>query len=516
MNNSLQAFNRKARKLKAARVAEMGDVEALQTQHKPKKSGHVYYPLGCTLSFNPGWEVDVSGGTAGLCAPVERDLFGCYSVAPGPPRFRITSATIRTGIPNVDRPRTIGAMFIWSTRRPDCAHETLTKGAKMNNLVPRYRLTVAFLFTVLFAGALAAATPASLKGLMYVGTIDHKLLILNEDQGSIVGEISLDSVPKTTGIPRTAVLSADKTKLHIVTTLMEVVTVDLVAKKVISSFSLSDGRSSPRMTRGAGGRDFSGLAVDPGGRYLYATVSLTVKELDQFKTEPPQFIQIDLQDKKISKSIPFPKGWDQGFGFAATYKISPDGKLLYVFDDDIVVFEIATLKEVDRIPLATPEFPGASPYRLTANEDPNEPPGEVTTVFTSVDPIVHKETLGLGTINLATRKVDYQPIGPAFPMTGFLLTPDRKLGYSMMVNRTGANREMEWWVWDIPSHSVIKKVAVGARINGRPSISSDGKKLYISGGGPTIEIFDAATLRSEKLVSIDKDPTTNLIVMAGN
>jgi hypothetical protein len=74
--NSLQAFNRKARKLKETRVAEMGDVEALQ--HKTKKHGHVYYPLGCTLGFNPGWEVDVSGGTAGLCAPVERDLFGCY------------------------------------------------------------------------------------------------------------------------------------------------------------------------------------------------------------------------------------------------------------------------------------------------------------------------------------------------------------------------------------------------------------------------------------------------------
>jgi hypothetical protein len=75
--NSLQGFNRKARKLQEARIAEMGDVEALQ-EHKTKKSGHVYYPLGCTLSFNPGWEVDVSGGTAGLCAPVERDLFGCY------------------------------------------------------------------------------------------------------------------------------------------------------------------------------------------------------------------------------------------------------------------------------------------------------------------------------------------------------------------------------------------------------------------------------------------------------
>ena len=33
----------------------------------------------CSLVFSPGWEVDSSGGTAGLCQPVERDLFDCYN-----------------------------------------------------------------------------------------------------------------------------------------------------------------------------------------------------------------------------------------------------------------------------------------------------------------------------------------------------------------------------------------------------------------------------------------------------
>jgi hypothetical protein len=72
---SLQPFNLKARKMEQTRIAETGDVQALQDS---AKAGRVYYPLGCTLSFNPGWEVDVSGGTAGLCQPVERDLFDCY------------------------------------------------------------------------------------------------------------------------------------------------------------------------------------------------------------------------------------------------------------------------------------------------------------------------------------------------------------------------------------------------------------------------------------------------------
>lgn len=74
--HTLRPINRKARRVEEQRMAEEGDVVALQQ----KKSGNdkVYYPMGCTLNFTPGWEVDVSGGTAGLCQPVERDLFDCY------------------------------------------------------------------------------------------------------------------------------------------------------------------------------------------------------------------------------------------------------------------------------------------------------------------------------------------------------------------------------------------------------------------------------------------------------
>ncbi len=77
--STLYALNRKAKKFAQERQVALNDVEALQdNKHHSKKQGRVYYPLGCTLHFSPGWEVDVSGGTAGLCQPVERDLFDCY------------------------------------------------------------------------------------------------------------------------------------------------------------------------------------------------------------------------------------------------------------------------------------------------------------------------------------------------------------------------------------------------------------------------------------------------------
>jgi DNA-binding beta-propeller fold protein YncE len=372
-----------------------------------------------------------------------------------------------------------------------------------------WRFAAAAVAALALSATAFAAVPPSLKGLMYIGTLDQKLLVIKEDSGDIAGEIQLG------GIPRTTVLSADGTKVHIITTKMQVETVDLLTRQVITSFPLADPRSSPRMMRNAGGRSFSGIAVDPGGRYLYTGVQVTVKEIDQYRLDPPQFVTIDLQEKKIAKSIPFPKGYDQGFGFGATYKISPDGKLLYVFDDDIVVFDLSDLHEVDRIALAKPEYPGASPYRLAASDDPNDDPEIVTSIFTSVDPIVHKETIGMAKLNLTTHKVEYKPIGPAFPMVGFMLTPDRKLAYSLMVTKAGANRDTEWWVWDVEKQTVIRKAPVTPRINFRPGMSSDGQTLYLFGGGSTIEFWDANTLQAKRMLYLNKDSTTNLITIAG-
>jgi Quinohemoprotein amine dehydrogenase, gamma subunit len=73
--HSMKPINRKAKKVEAAVVEANGDVQALQ---KRGGEGRIYYPMGCTLNFTPGWEIDASGGTAGLCQPVERDLFDCH------------------------------------------------------------------------------------------------------------------------------------------------------------------------------------------------------------------------------------------------------------------------------------------------------------------------------------------------------------------------------------------------------------------------------------------------------
>ena len=62
----------------AAPVAtDPDDLDVVALESSPGRSGP-HIPLGCSLVFAPGWEVDSTGGTAGLCQPVERDLFDCH------------------------------------------------------------------------------------------------------------------------------------------------------------------------------------------------------------------------------------------------------------------------------------------------------------------------------------------------------------------------------------------------------------------------------------------------------
>jgi Quinohemoprotein amine dehydrogenase, gamma subunit len=87
----LKAVNRKARHIAAQHDGppaalpagadtdgEAMDVVAMQGTQGPRVPDGPHIPLGCSFVFAPGWEVDSTGSTAGLCQPVERDLYDCY------------------------------------------------------------------------------------------------------------------------------------------------------------------------------------------------------------------------------------------------------------------------------------------------------------------------------------------------------------------------------------------------------------------------------------------------------
>ena len=63
----LKPLNEKARDVEAAAEAgELDEVTAMQT-----------VVTGCSITTDPGWEVDMFGQVTGLCQPMEADLYGC-------------------------------------------------------------------------------------------------------------------------------------------------------------------------------------------------------------------------------------------------------------------------------------------------------------------------------------------------------------------------------------------------------------------------------------------------------
>src|ERR1700685_3580055 len=71
----LGAINRKAHRIDDIVTSRREDVVGLQA---PTAAPNTHIPTGCSLSVFPGWEVASVGGTAGLCQPVERDIYDCY------------------------------------------------------------------------------------------------------------------------------------------------------------------------------------------------------------------------------------------------------------------------------------------------------------------------------------------------------------------------------------------------------------------------------------------------------
>jgi hypothetical protein len=101
-------------------------------------------------------------------------------------------------------------------------------------------------------------------------------------------------------------------------------------------------------------------------------------------------------------------------------------------------------------------------------------------------------------------------------MRQLALTPDRKKGFTVAMNGQGATRRTEFWVFDVEDRKVIKKVEFESRTRFSFAISGNGRKLYIYGAGPTIDIYDADTLKLENTITLDGDAITQLLVLRPN
>ena len=360
------------------------------------------------------------------------------------------------------------------------------------------RCAVASLALLLVAQSSPAADSSS--QLIFFGTWPHHVVVFDSVQEKIVDKIDLK-----TDVPRTLILSPDKRRIY-ASTLNDnaIVTIDVATHRVLSSFTLSQGNQNVRVFA---------LAPDPTGNYLYAIATIISKKMDHYDIDPAKFVVVDLAAKKITRTAAFPP--DEGtFGFRTTIKLSPDGKLLYLFRENILAFDTSEFKLLKKIDLAKPQVPDMENFSVNLLDDPNELPGKITSVFNAADGIVHRRVFGIGTVDLSNLTFDFAPIAPApSTMTPLFLTPDRKTGYTVSITGDPGNRRCEFWAFDIPSRKLLRSREFDGRTRFSFGMSADGTKLLIYGAGYQITVYDAATFEQRSDVDVPGDMTTNLVVL---
>src|ERR1043166_1400044 len=91
----------------------------------------------------------------------------------------------------------------------------------------------------------------------------------------------------------------------------------------------------------------------------------------------PILLQYDLKEHKVLRTIPWPKNEEREF---ANIRMSPDGKLLYFFSEDVLIYDTAEFKQVDKWELSRPIEEGFGRINFGSMDDINEEPGFFTGV----------------------------------------------------------------------------------------------------------------------------------------
>jgi hypothetical protein len=350
-------------------------------------------------------------------------------------------------------------------------------------------------FSAISALSAISAAPPKLtggNGTLYLGGWPNKVYIIDEATEKVTGTIDVAS-----GDPRGMIMSRDRKRFYLVNSLSEQVEIlDIASRKSVDHFTLSEGKKKVFIRS---------IFPDPLNRFIVLLTKTTEKKIDRFEISPPALIVYDLKEHKVARTIPWPSNEEREF---VNIMISPDGKLLYFFADDVLIYDTAEFKQVDKWELSRPIEEGLARFDFGPRDTTYEEPGVYSGIFQMQDPVQNRRIMGVARVNLNAKSVDFWPLGPA-KFVGFSLAPDRKRAYGLL-QEIG---HYEFWTFDLEHHKLGPKAEFAGRPRMALRTSSNGKVLYIYQAGNTIDLYEAATYKYLRTITLDADMTTELFVV---
>ena len=343
------------------------------------------------------------------------------------------------------------------------------------------------------AAAQAAPDLTGGTGTIYVGAYPNQILVIDEATEQVVDRITMT----LDGPPGDLTLSQDGTRFYMRDRTFEhIEVIDVATRSSIDTFTLSDGATKVRI------RSFR---PSPDHRYIILLTDTATKHIDRFEIAPRTLVQVSLDTHEVMREIPWPDDEEQ---VSINMLFSPDGALLYLFGEEIIALDTEEFVEVERWQLSQLDEPGLGPFEFRFRHDPNEAPGFFSGIFRVQDPVQHRRLMGVARINLTERDIDFYTLGPSESVGSFAVAPGRQTAYGLL-SQIG---HYEFWTFDLAGRQIANRQVFNGRPRMRLTPSTNGQILYIYVAGNTIDLYEAATYRYLRTITLDGDMTTMFVV----
>jgi len=325
------------------------------------------------------------------------------------------------------------------------------------------KLTSRLLIAMIFVGFFSETAIAK-DTFYYLGY--GLIQIVDGDTDAIVGDIPVD------GWIRESDFTADRKFLYVVTKRHLIHKIDLVEKRVVHTIDVF-GEGWDRF--------IYGFDLAPDGKSAFVNLLSRTTRKGEAVVVPPMLAQIDLADGRIMRSIEVPWG-------SASLVSVKNSTNIYVIGKDIVKVDVTAekMKVIGAYPMFEKKWNILPLWDYTIEN------GGVFMVN-----YYTPELMGLVSIDTHSGEIIDTPLegAPVFAYT-VMLSPDKKKVYAVMDELT---------VIDLETRTYEHVIPIPGGTHYAVNVSSDGRKIYVSGGGATTTIFDAENLKLIKVLQMETD-----------
>ncbi len=312
--------------------------------------------------------------------------------------------------------------------------------------------------------AAAAGRAAAGERFYYLGY--EIIQVIDGDTDAIVADIPI------TGASREAAFSADRKFLYVASNRHLVHQVDLARNRVVATTDVSnDGWD----------RVMFGFVLDPDGRTAYGGFMSRRTAAGEVVIGTPVVAQFELETGKLLRSVEVP------WGVAHLVSVK-GGTMLYAFGQDLYKIDTTgrDLKITGTLPMFERKM-NMLPFWDYAFDN-----GGLASMN-----YYTPEFMGLMLVDQQTGEISEIPLkGDPAMAYSVVLSPDRTRAYAVMDELT---------VIDLVGKTYLESMPIAEGTCYAVNVSGDGRKVYAAGGGSTLTVYDAGTLKVLKVLQMASD-----------